>query len=117
MGWAWEAIERPPAGSQGGRSAGVQVLSVSGKVSKENRLGFSQDVFLLGLYTLDLAPHDPRLFTSLFFLEKSPKSSKTQTLTFLVISYKKLGKSKPQMLERGFLTFLSLLLAWTLSSL
>lgn len=57
--------------------AGLQVSSVSGKVSKENRLRLSQDVFLPGLSTLDLAIHDPGLLP-FFFLKKSRKSPKSQ---------------------------------------
>lgn len=72
IGWAWEAAKRPPAGNRGRRLAGVQVISVSGKVSKENRSRLSQDVFLLGLYTLDLATQGPNFY--LFILpEEIPK--------------------------------------------
>lgn len=118
MGWAWEAAERPPAGNQGRRlftSWGSSVKCVWQGLQGKQTLAFT-GCFSAWPFHSGPCYSRPRAFTSLFFLEKSRKSSKSQTLTFLVIASKKLGKSKPQMLERGFLTFLKLLPAWSLGS-
>lgn len=83
--WVWAGPGRQPSAHlQGTREwdfslAGVQVLSVSGKVSKENRLRLSQDVFLLGLFTLDLATHDPGLLP-LYFSWRNPESPRSLRL-------------------------------------
>lgn len=120
--WVWAGLGRlQSAHLQGSREgdfslAGVQVLSVSGTVSKENRLGLSQDVFLLGLSTLDLAFHDPGLLPIYSSWRKLESLRSLRLWPFLWSPPRNLGNLNHKYLRERLPDILRLLPAWTLGS-